>query len=248
MQGSDLSFSCKWCLSLTVPGKLPGTYLVFTQKSPVEDDWTPVKSSAVRFRYLLDVYQATKFTVKRVIAYNPNVAEEYQISINLSTFLKYCQIWILSISVMTVDSLHLLPLSIMIKLMLRLKKLTSGFTVVELLIVIAVIGILATLVLNTVNGTQAKARDSERAHEATLIRKSLEAFDTINGYYPETGAIIGALPELDPDAMTDPDGILINDSGADYIYEADSCSAGRCSEFTLTVSRETDNNIVYTNL
>jgi prepilin-type N-terminal cleavage/methylation domain-containing protein len=123
----------------------------------------------------------------------------------------------------------------------------SAFTVVELLIVITVIGILSALVLNTVQNTSAKARDSQRAHEASLIRKSLEAFQALNGYYPETSSIIGALLELDPDALTDPNNILVNDSGSDYDYQASSCTAGKCQDYILTINLERSPDITYTN-
>jgi prepilin-type N-terminal cleavage/methylation domain-containing protein len=47
--------------------------------------------------------------------------------------------------------------------MISLKnKASKGFTIVELLIVIVVIGILAALVVTTYNGIQQKARDTER--------------------------------------------------------------------------------------
>ena len=46
--------------------------------------------------------------------------------------------------------------------MTSLKRTQSGFTIVELLIVIIVIGILAALVLVTFSGVQQKARNTER--------------------------------------------------------------------------------------
>ena len=55
-------------------------------------------------------------------------------------------------------------------------RLQKGFTIVELLIVIVIIGILALLVLNTFNGVQQKARDTERQTDATSISKQLEAY------------------------------------------------------------------------
>ncbi len=57
----------------------------------------------------------------------------------------------------------------------NLKK-QSGFTIVELLIVIVVIGILAALVLNSFSGVQAKARDTERATDVKALSTQLEAF------------------------------------------------------------------------
>ena len=58
----------------------------------------------------------------------------------------------------------------------------QGFTIVELLIVIVVIGILAGLVLNTFNGIQSRARDTERRTDVNAIHAQVEAFHADNGY------------------------------------------------------------------
>lgn len=72
------------------------------------------------------------------------------------------------------------------------KKNLSGFTIVELLIVITVIGILAALVLNTLSSLQAKARDTERQTDLSSFAKQLEVFYATQGYYPESSRITGA--------------------------------------------------------
>lgn len=75
-----------------------------------------------------------------------------------------------------------------------LKKTSQkGFTIVELLIVIVVIGILAVLVLNTFNGVQQKARNSERQTDTTSVSKQLEAYFAENGGYPQFSQF-GATP------------------------------------------------------
>lgn len=68
--------------------------------------------------------------------------------------------------------------------MISLKKNNKGFTIVELLIVIVVIGILALLVITTYSGIQAKARNSKRSTDIASIQTQLEAFFSENGYYP----------------------------------------------------------------
>jgi prepilin-type N-terminal cleavage/methylation domain-containing protein len=67
--------------------------------------------------------------------------------------------------------------------MISLKK-QRGFTIVELLIVIIVIGILATLVLVTYAGVQAKARDSKRQTDINALDSHLETFYAQYGFYP----------------------------------------------------------------
>lgn len=60
----------------------------------------------------------------------------------------------------------------------------QGFTIVELLIVIVVIGILAAITIVAFTGVQARARDAERASEAQSIYKAIEMYRADNGAYP----------------------------------------------------------------
>jgi prepilin-type N-terminal cleavage/methylation domain-containing protein len=64
------------------------------------------------------------------------------------------------------------------------KKSASGFTIVELLIVIVVIGILAALVLNSFRGVQERARDTKRRTDVNSQASQLEVYYTDNGHYP----------------------------------------------------------------
>ena len=68
--------------------------------------------------------------------------------------------------------------------MISLKKRQSGFTIVELLIVIVVIGILAAIVITTYSGIQAKARNAKRETDIQSLQTQVEAFYSQNGYYP----------------------------------------------------------------
>lgn len=60
----------------------------------------------------------------------------------------------------------------------------SGFTIVELLIVIVVIAILAAITIVAYNGIQAQARDSQRKSDVASIAKALELYYIKNGQYP----------------------------------------------------------------
>jgi len=63
-------------------------------------------------------------------------------------------------------------------------KNAKGFTIVELLIVIVVVAILATISIVAYNGIQVRARDAQRNNDITVLLKGLENYRTINGVYP----------------------------------------------------------------
>ncbi|MGH7196790.1 MAG: type II secretion system protein [Candidatus Saccharimonadales bacterium] len=92
------------------------------------------------------------------------------------------------------------------------KSMQKGFTIVELLIVIVVIGILAALVLNTFSGVQQRARDTERQTDINNLATQLEAYynGDGNGTYPradefDTDAELTALfPGVDAGVISAP--------------------------------------------
>lgn len=65
-----------------------------------------------------------------------------------------------------------------------MKKGEKGFTLIELLVVIAVIGILAGVILASLNNARAKARDARRISDLSEIKKALELYYSDFGYYP----------------------------------------------------------------
>lgn len=63
----------------------------------------------------------------------------------------------------------------------------SGFTIVELLIVIVVIAILAAISIVAYTGIQQRGRDSQRKSDLASIGKAIELYHADNGVYPMTG-------------------------------------------------------------
>lgn len=140
--------------------------------------------------------------------------------------------------------------------MISLKRKESGFTIVELLIVIVVIGILAALVVTTFSGIQRKARNSERQTDINAVASQLEAYHAQNGKYPtlanvqdnatDTGFVKTQLKGLDRTALFDPKGTTTNIAGTPaanvYAYQVEPAgcdnAAIECSSYTLTANRE----------
>lgn len=144
--------------------------------------------------------------------------------------------------------------------MVSLKNRSKGFTIVELLIVIVVIAILATLVIVTFTGIQQKARDSQRQTDINAVDSHLEAYFAESGNYPtlanlQDGTWVSAnLKGLDPQALVGPKGGALTGStstGDAYGYVVtptgcDNTATGTpCAGFTLTSKLE-GSSTVYT--
>jgi general secretion pathway protein G len=79
----------------------------------------------------------------------------------------------------------------------KLKKSIQGFTLIELLIVIAIIGVLATLLMVNFIGVRQRARDAQRKSDLRQVQSALEIYRSDNGSYPAS-SITGAAYILAP--------------------------------------------------
>jgi prepilin-type N-terminal cleavage/methylation domain-containing protein len=139
--------------------------------------------------------------------------------------------------------------------MISLRKNVKGFTIVELLIVIVVIGILAALVVTTYNGIQQKARDTERKTDINAIHGQVEAYQAQNGKYPTLAEVNDStfrsnnMKGLDAAALADPKNPATQAAcGAPasgcyaYVPAPSGCdngaTGGDCTSYVLTATLE----------
>lgn len=149
--------------------------------------------------------------------------------------------------------------------MISLKSKQSGFTIVELLIVIVVIGILATLVIVTFSGVQQKARDTKRQTDVKALASQLEVYYANNGSYPALAQlqdntwVTANLKGLDLNGLVAPAATGTNTVSAtaskttyQYVPTPSTCTTANkdCTGFTLTAVPEASGaaNITKTNL
>ncbi|MEI6228843.1 MAG: type II secretion system protein [Candidatus Saccharibacteria bacterium] len=135
-----------------------------------------------------------------------------------------------------------------------------GFTIVELVVIITVMGILMVLGVVNLSSSQANARDAERKGDIEAIAMSLETFytsgtDTNNidiGYYPPASNLIDSprtlLRDIDPKALAAPGATTSTTSSlkdtktpsiSDYGYQCTADGDGKCRNFTLYYHTET---------
>ncbi len=147
-----------------------------------------------------------------------------------------------------------------------------GFTLVEVLVVITVIGILMAISTFAYITFQGDARDNQRSTKATLITEALEKYYNKNGEYPSpkaltndvvanTGASVASKLSLNQDVLLMPkaasgttNSIATTLGTADVItYAARSdinnancqnVATSGCDEFTVTYKKERTNEVV----
>ncbi len=145
------------------------------------------------------------------------------------------------------------------------QKLSSqGFTIVELLIVVIVIGILAGLIVTTFSDFRRKSRNSERQNDIKFVQQAVENYYAQNETYPTLAQLNDSawrsknMKTLGPDELTDPKASSPNLAGSPaqsiYSYQPTAEDNGNCDnkdrdcmKYTLTATQEGGETFVKNN-
>lgn len=105
-----------------------------------------------------------------------------------------------------------------------------GFTFIEVLVAVAILAILASVALFSLQGPKQKARDTQRISDISSLKLALKMYSQVNNGYPLGGpTIIGEGGSLDnplskylAGSIADP----LSDATHKYIYENSSSDCG----------------------
>ncbi|MFA5098774.1 MAG: prepilin-type N-terminal cleavage/methylation domain-containing protein [Candidatus Paceibacterota bacterium] len=100
-------------------------------------------------------------------------------------------------------------------------KKEKGFTLIEILIVVAIIGLLASVVLVGLGSFRSRGRDARRVADLREVQNSLELYYLKNGNYPASNDWADLKSVLVNDAIgitNIPNDPLSDSSSATYLY------------------------------
>lgn len=127
-----------------------------------------------------------------------------------------------------------------------MKKSHKGFTVLELLVVIGMVGLLVALALAGLNKARAKSRDDSRISNVRLVRIALEEYHTACRSYPAEIDPMTAVPcdfsgasfaEFLPVLPTNPGGTPFQ-----YFAYSDPSGNDSCIGYHIGIQLETPNH------
>ena len=129
------------------------------------------------------------------------------------------------------------------------KKYISGFIFIELLIVIAIIGVLVSYILASMSEARRKGRDTQRISDIRELRSALELYFEANKTYPlglgvcdPANNLFFGLEALTPDYIS---AISKDPLGGDCLVYATPTNSGTQLVYHLGISLEQSTNIAF---
>ncbi len=133
------------------------------------------------------------------------------------------------------------------------KRTNKGFTIIELVVVIVVMGILSAIGISSFSSIRTEAKNTQKLSQITVISEALEDYFVKNGSYPSCAAITTSsnivvtdtLKGLNPEILTAP-GVSkgTNSLSCDEPIETSFGYIGGETEYTLKYKEDGGGNIV----
>jgi len=98
-------------------------------------------------------------------------------------------------------------------------KSRPAFTALEILIVIAIFGLLATLAILSLNSSRARLRDAQRLSDVSVLRSALSQMWLEKATYPSSDGVNLGAPGTATEALT-PSGFVAAESVGSQVYLA----------------------------
>lgn len=137
------------------------------------------------------------------------------------------------------------------------KSIETGFTLVELLVIIAIIGLMAAIIVVGLNQSREKGKDARRVTDVKQLSNALELYGADHeGTYPIAETPTTSIPEISPryigniPVAPQPPAAGCNSEDNDYLYTSDGstfslkfCLGNKTGDFAPGVYLSTPNGI-----
>ena len=131
---------------------------------------------------------------------------------------------------------------------------SEGFTLIELLIVVAIIGIIASMAIPNLMNAVDRGKQKRTMADLRVIGTAIDSYSIDHSHYPAAGTIVGLAAQLTPDYLPRPiltdgwsKGFIISSTAAQYTVCSGGKDGGLCSGDGSGPTSLFNDSITYTN-